>query len=74
VPSLKTAIKRIRAIAYGSTLIGGSIAEVPKLWGARLLGALLVLWGASCLYEGHIYLNDIWTNDEIYILVSTLLD
>jgi len=29
--------------------------------------------GASCLYEGHINLNEIWAQDKIYILVVTLL-
>jgi hypothetical protein len=36
-------------------------------------GDPLVFRGASFLYEGHIYLDEIWTLDKIYILVGTLL-
>jgi hypothetical protein len=49
--------------------------EVLKLWGVLPREAPSVLGGggASCLYEGHIYLDEIWTQDKIYILVVTLL-
>jgi hypothetical protein len=51
-----------------------TITEVPKLWGASLWEALLVIWGGgSCLYEDILILNEIWARDEIYISVGTLL-
>jgi hypothetical protein len=31
---------------------------------------LFLVGGASCLYEGHIYLNEIWMQDKTCILVG----
>jgi hypothetical protein len=36
-------------------------------------GAVGPLGGACCLYEGHIYLDEIRAQLKIYILVGTLL-
>jgi hypothetical protein len=37
-------------------------------------GGLSVLWwGASCLHQDVLILNEIWGQDKIYILVGTLL-
>jgi hypothetical protein len=39
----------------------------------RPRGTLLVnVEGASCLYEGNVCSNEIWPQDKIYTLVSTL--
>jgi hypothetical protein len=43
------------------------------MWDAPPGSAFGPLGGASCLYEGHTILNEIWTQDKIYILVDTLL-
>jgi hypothetical protein len=40
--------------------------------GARLPGALLILWGASCLYEGQFILKEMWAQHKTYILTGTL--
>jgi hypothetical protein len=47
-------------------------AEVLKLWGVPLGGRCWSFGGARFLYEGHIYLDEIWTQDKIYILKGTL--
>jgi hypothetical protein len=35
--------------------------------------ALLVLWGASFLYEGIFIFSEIWAQNKVYLLVGTLL-
>jgi hypothetical protein len=51
------------------------IHEVPKLWGAPPAGGghYWYSWGASCLYEGHVYFERNTGTSQVCILVDTLL-
>lgn len=54
----------------------GDGPEVSKLWSALPGGAVGPVGGggsATCLYQRHIYFEEIWVQNEIYILVGTLL-
>jgi hypothetical protein len=48
-------------------------AQVPKVWAPPWGHCWSSGGGGSCLHEGHFYLNEIWAEDKIYILVGISL-